>query len=48
MQQVVEEQWRKEVIEDHEVIEQEDQDIIDSEIEKITAKINIQSLYERV
>ena len=48
VQNVVEDQWRKELVEEYEIMEKERQHTMDKEIETMRKSITRQSLKERI
>ena len=45
---IAEDQWKKEMIEEYEIVEKQRQDIMDKEIERIRETLPTQSLRERI
>lgn len=48
VQEVVEDQWKKELMEEYELVERQRQDDIDKQVKNIERSINTKSLQKRV
>ena len=45
---IAEDQWKKEMIEEYEIVDKQRQDVIDKEVERIRGTLKTQSLKERI